>query len=211
MKKTSRMNTTSINGVRPINCRFRLVAGRSDGGAVERAFIVRCFLSLCGLLGKILGEDLRDDDVFIANIYKQDFPTVGFTSQATVVHNRNRETDENYFDNNGFLQRPAPLGNGKRREYDVTYLGYNGDGHFGRLNLTASWYYATGQENRNIFHDDDTTIDAFFVAGEASMDFDWIRIRVSGLYASGDKNPFDDNSNNCTCPVAGAWQHGPRS
>lgn len=141
-----------------------------------------------------ISEDLRDDDIFIANIYKQDFPTVGFTSQATVVHNRNRETDENYYDNNGFLQRPASLGNGKRREYDVTYLGYNGDGHFGRLNLTASWYYATGQENRNIFHDDDTTIDAFFVAGEASMDFDWIRVRVSGLYASGDKDPFDNKS-----------------
>lgn len=141
-----------------------------------------------------ISEDLREDDIFIGNIYKQDFPVVGFTSQATVIHNRNREDDENYFDNNDFLQRPAPLGNGKPREYDVTYIGLNGDGHFGRLNLTASWYYATGDENRNIFNDNDTDIDAYFVAGEASMDFDWVRLRFSGLYASGDKDPFDDKS-----------------
>ncbi|MGD8515235.1 MAG: hypothetical protein PVF52_06450 [Granulosicoccaceae bacterium] len=140
-----------------------------------------------------IGEDLREDDVFIANVYKQDFPVVGYTSQATVVHNRNRE-DELYFDNNGFLQRPAPLGQGRPREYDVTYIGYNGDGHLGRVNLTTSWYYATGKENRNIFVNDDTTIDAFFLAAEASMDFDWVRLRLSGLYASGDKEPFDDKS-----------------
>jgi hypothetical protein len=138
-------------------------------------------------------EGLRDDDVFIANIYKQDFPMVGYTSQATVVHNRNRE-DELFFDTNGFLQRPAPLGQGRPREYDVTYIGYNGDGHLGRVNLTTSWYYATGRENRNIFYNDDTKIDAFFAAAEASMDFDWVRVRLSGLYASGDKEPFDDKS-----------------
>jgi len=140
-----------------------------------------------------IGESLRDDDVFIANVYKQDFPVIGFTSQGTIVHNRNRE-GENFFDENGFLQRPAPLGDGRPREYDVTYLGYNGDGHFGRVNLTTSLYYATGRENRNAFFDDKVRIDAYFAAAEASMDFDWIRLRLSGLYASGDKDPFDDRS-----------------
>jgi len=138
---------------------------------------------------------LRDDDVFIANVYKQDFPVIGFASQGTIVHNRNREGDNgNFFDENGFLQRPAPLGDGRDRNYDVTYLGYSGDGHFGRLNLTTSLYYATGKENRNAFFNDDTRIDAFFAAAEASVDFDWIRLRLSGLYASGDKDPFDDRS-----------------
>lgn len=140
-------------------------------------------------------EGLRKDDVFIANIYKQDFPVVGHTSQVTIVHNRNREGNEPlFFDTNGFLQRPAPIGDGRPRNYDVTYLGYNGDGHFGRLNLTTSYYYATGHENKNIFFNDDTRIDAFFVAAEASMDFDWVRVRLSGLYASGDKDPFDNRS-----------------
>ncbi len=29
-----------------------------------------------------LGEDLRDDDIFVANLYRQDFPVLGMTSQA---------------------------------------------------------------------------------------------------------------------------------
>jgi len=141
-------------------------------------------------------ESLRDDDVFIANIYKQDFPVLGYTSQATIVHNRNREGDNNeqFFDTNEFVQRPAPLGNGRPRNYDVTYIGYNGDGHLGRVNLTTSYYYATGHEDRNALFNDKTRIDAFFVAAEASVDFDWIRLRLSGLYASGDKDPFDNRS-----------------
>jgi len=145
-----------------------------------------------------IGESLRDDDVFIANVYRQDFPVVGYTSQATIVHNRNREGDNReFFDENGFLQRPAVLGNADFRNYDVTYLGYNGDGHFGRLNLTTSFYYATGRESISLFADDanrDSQIDAFFAAAEASVDFDWIRLRLSGLYASGDKDPFDHKS-----------------
>jgi hypothetical protein len=35
---------------------------------------------------------------------------------------------------------------------------------------------------------------AGFAAAELSMDFDWVRPRVSLLYASGDKDPFDDVS-----------------
>lgn len=142
-----------------------------------------------------ISKSLRDDDVFIANIYKQDFPIIGYTSQATVIHNRNREGDDGlFFDSNGFLARPAPLGDGRPRNYNVTYIGYNGDGHIGRVNLTTSYYYATGNETRNAFFNDKTRIDAFFVAAEASMDFDWIRVRLSGLYASGDKDPFDNVS-----------------
>lgn len=141
------------------------------------------------------GESLRNDDVYIANVYKQDFPVIGHTSQATIIYNRNREGDEDAFtDTNGFRARPAPLGNGRPRNYDVTYLGYNGDGHLGRVNLTTSYYYATGHEERNALFNDKTRIDAYFVAAEASMDFDWVRLRLSGLYASGDKDPFDDRS-----------------
>jgi len=138
-----------------------------------------------------IGEGLRDDDIFVGNVYRQDFPVVGFVSQATLVYNRNREGDERFFDQNGFLQRPAPLGFSRPHDYDVYYLGYNGDGHFGRLNLTASYYYATGEDERGPFSGRSERIDAHFLAAEASVDFDWIRLRVSGLYASGDDDPFD--------------------
>jgi hypothetical protein len=138
-----------------------------------------------------LGAPLRHDDVLVANVYRQDFPVPGYTSQATVVYNRNREAGDVYFDSNDFQQRPAPLGRQAPRHYDVVYLGYNGDGHFGRINLTSSVYYALGKESQGTFVAADTDISALFAAAEASMDFDWIRARVSLLYGSADKDPFD--------------------
>lgn len=142
-----------------------------------------------------LRRDIRKDDVFVANVYWQDFPKLGFFSQLTAIYNRNREGDEpNFFDENGFIQRPASLGLEQPRNYDVLYLGYNGDGHFGRLNLTVSAYYALGTEDRQTFVDRKADIAAGFLAAEAGVDFDWIRLRLSAVYASADKDPFDDRA-----------------
>jgi hypothetical protein len=139
-------------------------------------------------------QSLRDDDIFVANLYRQDFPVKGFTSQVTLLYNRNRE-DEVHYNDNDFIERPASLGREVLRDYDVGYIGYNGDGHFGRMNLTASFYYAYGEEDPGVFVNAKTDISAFFIATEWSMDFDWIRPRVSLLYASGDDDPYDDQSN----------------
>ncbi len=139
-------------------------------------------------------DSLRDDDIFLANLYWQDFPALGFFSQATVIYNRNREQGDIFFEDNGFIQRPASLGLERTRNYDVTYLGYNGDGHFGRFNLTTSAYYAFGEESLGTFVDNASDIRAWFLAAEGSVDFDWIRLRGSLLYASGDDDPFDDRS-----------------
>ena len=133
----------------------------------------------------------RHDDVVAANVYWQDLPLKGYTSQATVVYNRNREGDSSFYDANGFPERPASIGTERARDYDVVYLGYNGDGHFGRYNLTVSGYYATGHESAGLFELDRDTISAWFGALELSRDFDWIRPRLSLLYGSGDRNPFD--------------------
>jgi hypothetical protein len=141
-----------------------------------------------------LGEDLREDDVFVVNLYRQDFPVLGFTSQATVLYNRNRENEEFYFNKNDFIERPASIGREVPREYDVIYVGYNGDGHFGRLNLTTSVYYAIGEETPGVFVPADVDISALFAAMELSFDFDWIRPRISLLYGSGDDDPFDDRA-----------------
>jgi hypothetical protein len=116
---------------------------------------------------------------------------LGFTSQATILYNRNRE-NESFFDANGFIQRPFSLGSERSREYDVTYLGLNGDGHFDRLGVSVSSYVALGENKNGIFSDKKSTIEAFFFAAELSMDFDWKRIRASFVYASGDGDPFDD-------------------
>jgi hypothetical protein len=136
---------------------------------------------------------LRNDDVYIANLYYQDFPVLGFTVQGIVAYNMNREGRRlPHFDENGFPQRPALMGVDLPRNYDAVYIGTNGDGHFGRLNLTYSAYFLTGQDRGNPFTGKDANLLAGFAAGEASMDFDWLRVKAFGFYASGDRNPFDD-------------------
>lgn len=133
----------------------------------------------------------RKDDVFIASVYKQDFPVLGLTSQGTIVYNRNREKGDRFFDDNGFLARPTSFGSQRGRNYDVVYLGYNVDGRYGRINLTGSFYWALGEDD-NIFTDRSANINAQFAAIEASIDDDWRRWRFSALYSSGDDDPFDD-------------------
>lgn len=136
----------------------------------------------------------RKDDVFIANLYWQDMPKLGFFSEFLVAYNRNREDDEIVFDTNGFIARPASIGMERPRKYDAMYLGYSADGHIDRLNLTGSAYYALGTEENSIFTNEESDISAWFLAAEASMDFDWRRFRLSFLHASGDDDPFDDKS-----------------
>jgi hypothetical protein len=134
----------------------------------------------------------RDDFVFIANAYRQDFLIPALTSQITIAYNRNREGSRIEIDKNGFPVRPALLGDLRGREYDVVYLGYNADGRIGRINLTASAYWALGENRNNIFTGQPANINAQFGALEASYDRNWIRVRASGAYASGDKDPFDN-------------------
>lgn len=134
----------------------------------------------------------RDDFVFVANAYRQDFLIPALTSQFTVVYNMNREADDIQIDTNGFPVRPALLGTLRGREYDVVYLGYNMDGRVGRVNLTGSFYWALGEDRDSFFTGRPADINAQFAAFEASYDKDWMRFRLSGAYASGDSDPHDD-------------------
>ena len=67
----------------------------------------------------------------------------------------------------------------------------NGDGHFQRWNVTASAYYAAGDNGIGQISQQSERIRAFFGALELSRDFDWMRLRGTLLYASGDRNPYD--------------------
>lgn len=141
-----------------------------------------------------LGESPRRDDVFIANLYWQDLGKLGLNSQFAFLYNRNREDGEFYFDRNGFIARPASFGDERPRRYDVGYFGYSVDGHIDRLNISGSAYYAAGREKNGAFSGEPSDIRAAFAAAELSMDFSWIRPRLSLLYASGDSDPFDNRS-----------------
>ncbi len=134
----------------------------------------------------------RADYTLMANAYRQDWPVLGHTVQGTVLYNVNREGNQSpYYDRNGFLIRPAVIGDGRRRNYEVAYLGFNGDGHFGRWNLTSSAYMAVGNASYDPIAQRSQNIRAGFAAAELSRDFDWFRVRATALYASADRNPFD--------------------
>lgn len=143
---------------------------------------------------------MRKDDTWLANVYHQDFPFLGFTSQATAILNVNREgTQGNYFNNNGFLERPAILGDERGKNYTVGYLGYTGDGHLryfpggflDRWNLSTSLYLALGHMDHDPLAGQGQEIRAGFAAAELSRDFSWLRLRLSAMAQSGDKDPFD--------------------
>jgi hypothetical protein len=138
-----------------------------------------------------VGVKPRRDDLLVANVYRQDFPEPGFTSQATVVLDLNREGHGQFYDTNGFLVRPAALGDERPHDYRVAYFGYNGDGHFGRWNLSASLYAALGRDDRNPLAQRAQSIRAAMAAAELSRDFSWVRARLSALAQSGDRDPFD--------------------
>lgn len=142
-----------------------------------------------------VSQRMRRDDTVIANVYRQDWPVPGHTTQLTIAHNRNREgADADYYDRNGFQVRPAISGDVRGHDYDVTYLGANGDGHFGVWNLTSAVYVALGNANYDPIAQRSQRIEAGFVAAELSRDFDWLRLRGTAIYATGDKDPFDGRS-----------------
>ncbi|MFM9433573.1 hypothetical protein ACFDR9_000614 [Janthinobacterium sp. CG_23.3] len=138
-----------------------------------------------------IAKGLRKDDLFLANLFRQDFPVLGFTSQLSFVHNRNNEKQRAY-DSNGFLVRPAFVGDVRPHSYRVNYLGYSGDGHFGVWNLSTSAYAAIGSDEHNPIAQKPQRIRAGFFAGELSRDYSWLRLRGNVMLASGDKDPFDD-------------------
>jgi hypothetical protein len=138
----------------------------------------------------------RSDDVLVANAFRQDWPVPGHTALGTLVYNRNREGNQgDYYDRNGFQIRPAVVGDVRPHNYDVVYAGLSGDGHFDRWNLTTTGYLALGHANYDPIAQRSQRILAGFAAAELSRDFDWWRVRATGLVASADRNPFDDVSN----------------
>jgi len=133
--------------------------------------------------------DRRHQNVYVANIFRQDFIRKGYTIQASVLYNDDRRSRK--FDRNGFLVRPALIGDVRPHSIKVGYVGVNGDGHLGRLNLTNSYYYAFGRDDRNPIAGRGVHVSSHMAAVEGSIDKDYLRFRSSFFWAQGDKNPTD--------------------
>jgi hypothetical protein len=137
--------------------------------------------------------DRRQQNVYVANLFRQDFIRKGYTIQASAHYNDDRRSRK--FDRNGFLVRPALIGDVRPHAIKVGYVGINGDGHLGRLNLTNSYYYAFGRDDRNPIAGRPVDISSHMAAVEASIDYDYLRFRGSFFWAQGDKNPIDEQAN----------------
>lgn len=133
--------------------------------------------------------DDRHQNTLIANYYRQDFLFPGYTAELSYHYNRDQATRK--FDKNGFLVRPDPVGVFAAHQVSSHYLGWAGQGHIDRVNISHAAYYAFGEDKLNPLAGRETRIDAWMGAIELSYDRDWIRFRTSGFYASGDPNIND--------------------
>jgi hypothetical protein len=136
---------------------------------------------------------LRNQQVIIANVFRQDLLFQGYTAQLSVHYDKDDATI--HYDDNGFLVRPSPIGkvfsSGVIQPHSVhaAYIGWTGDGHIGRVNLTHAFYQALGNDSFNAIAGKPVTINAQMAALEVSVDRDWFRLKGSLFYASGSANP----------------------
>jgi hypothetical protein len=133
--------------------------------------------------------DDRHQNVVIANYYRQDFIWPGYTAQASFHYNRDNPSFK--FDDNRFLVRPDPAGVFQPHGVDAYYLGWAGDGHINRFNISHAFYWAFGRDGLNPIAGREIDINAQMAAVELSYDRDWARFRTSYFFASGD-NDIDD-------------------
>jgi hypothetical protein len=131
----------------------------------------------------------RGQDVGIVNFFRQDFLWPGYTLQLSMHYLH--DTGPFQVNTNGFVVRPAVVGQALPHKIDATYLGWAGDGHIGPVNLTHQFYWVFGADTMNPIANRREDITAYLTALELSMDFDWLRPKLSFLWASGDGNPRD--------------------
>jgi hypothetical protein len=128
----------------------------------------------------------RKQQVVIANYYSQDFLVPGYTAQASMHYDHDQPSFR--FDANKFLVRPDPVGVFQPHQVDVVYLGWAGNGHIDRINVTHQLYWALGHDSLNPLANQHQDINAQMAALEVSYDRDWMRFKTSCLWASGDEN-----------------------
>ncbi len=137
----------------------------------------------------------RHRQVVVANLYKQDFIWLGYTTQLSFHHDRDEAGTQDdggqKYDTNGFLVRPSRIGSVTPHNVYSYYLGWAGDGHIGRLNISHAFYQVFGKDTLNPISGTPLTINAHMAAAELSYDIDWLRPKVSVFYGSGDGNARD--------------------
>ena len=139
------------------------------------------------------GAGIPANDILLANLYVQDLGRPGLNSEFLLIYDRNHTRGTQIVTTAPALSA-ATFNDNSQHDYDVAYLGYSVDGHLGSFNLTSSLYEILGVQQQSAFGVRGSRVQASFAAVELSRDFDWMRLRLDGLYASGDSNPLDKTS-----------------
>lgn len=139
--------------------------------------------------------DDRNQNVFVANLYVQDFLTEGYTAQVSFLANWDKGSRSGLiFDSAGNIVRPSPIGTIAPHDLKAYYLGWNGEGHAGRLNISHSLYHVFGEDELNGVAGRSVDISAWMAALELSVDTDWMRHKLTFFYGSGDDDATDDKA-----------------
>lgn len=133
--------------------------------------------------------DDRHQNTVIANYYRQDVIWPGYTANLSFHYNRDQASFK--FDENDFLARPDPVGVFAPHEIDAYYLGWTGNGHINRFNVSHAFYWVLGRDELNPLAGRKLDINAQMAAFELSYDRDWMRFRSSFFWASGDDDIND--------------------
>ncbi|MFL6528250.1 MAG: hypothetical protein ACJ8IQ_09135 [Chthoniobacterales bacterium] len=133
--------------------------------------------------------DSRDQQILIANVFRQDLFAKGYTGELSF--HMNLDGGDRHYDKNDFITRPAPIGAVRDHYVQSYYLGWTGDGHIGALNISHAFYEALGEDGFNGIAQRRVDINAQMAAVEFSMDKDWLRFKLSAFWASGDSDPRD--------------------
>lgn len=139
--------------------------------------------------------DDRDQNVFVANVYYQDFLFEGYTVQLNFLANWDSGSDSGLtYDSAGNIVRPSPIGTVAPHDLEAYYIGWNGEGKIGRANLSHSLYHVFGTDDFNGVAGREVDISAWMAALEVSVDTDWMRHKLTFFYASGDDDATDDKA-----------------
>jgi len=140
----------------------------------------------------------RHQHVGVINLYRQDTIWRGYTSQFSFHFNLDlagsHDLGGQLYDTNGFLVRPAAIGSVRPHDVRSYYLGWTGDGHIGRANLSHAFYQVLGVDDFNPLANRPAFINAQMAAVELSIDINWLRPKIFSFFSSGDANPQDDKA-----------------
>lgn len=133
----------------------------------------------------------RNQSVYVANLYWQDFVTLGYNLNFSLAYSNDQPSF--HIDKNGFLVRPAPLGRPVLHKVRSAYAGISGDGHIGRYNISHAFYQAFGRDDFNPVPamNNAQHINAQLAALELAYERDWAIYKASFFFTSGDSDIND--------------------